>query len=316
MLIILIVLGLGLLVLGGELFVRGAVRIAERFGISPLLIGLTLVGFGTSTPELLTSLQAAFAGSPGIAIGNVIGSNIANILLILGLTALIAPIAVNPSAFRRDGMALAIASIVCVIAVLSGKIATLAGILLLAGLGLYLYTAFRMERKKLRIADVAQPGAEAERAIGASLPLNTLYAAGGLIITLIGARLLVHGAIDLARTLMVSETVIGLTIVVIGASLPELVTSLIAALRKQGDLAFGNIIGSNIFNILGILGATALIHPLVVPPDLARADIWVMLAATGLLFATTVTKWRISRVEGALMLAAYGAYCSWLLLSS
>lgn len=298
--------GFALLVAGGEGLVRGASALALRAGISPLLVGLTVVGFGTSAPEMLTSVQAALAGSPGIAVGNVVGSNIVNILLILGLAAVILPVPVGRAAFRRDGTAVVLATALGVAICLIGEVGRLSGLVLLAGLAAYLYIAWKGERDS---GGGAEPDLE-----GAGLsPLKAaLYVLAGLVALVVGASLLVDGAIELARGLGVSETVIGLTVVAVGTSLPELVTSVMAALKRQSDLAFGNVLGSNIFNILGILGVTALVSPLSAPPEILKLDVWVMSAATLALILVCVTSWRISRLEGALMMAVYAAYVAWL----
>ncbi|PYE83690.1 calcium/sodium antiporter [Pseudoroseicyclus aestuarii] len=301
--------GLVLLVAGGEALVRGASALASRLGVSPLLVGLTVVGFGTSTPELVTSLQAALSGSPGIAFGNVIGSNTANILLILGLAALLSPFAVERRAFLRDGPALALATLACLGVVLWGALSRPAGAVLVVGLILYLLYAYRSERG-LSAAEAA-PEQPAMR-----LSIAALWAVGGIALTVLGARLLVDASITLAALWGVPDEVIGLTVVAIGTSLPELVTTVVAALRRQGEIAFGNVVGSNLYNILGILGITALVRPIPVPPQIAALDIWVMLAATVALVAVCVSGWRATRGEGAVLLAAYGLYIGWLALGS
>jgi cation:H+ antiporter len=312
---LLIIAGLAALLFGGEMLVRGAVALAGALRISPMIIGLTVVGFGTSSPELLTSLQAAFAGSPGIAVGNVVGSNLGNILLILGITAVLAPITVHPAMLRRDGSVMAAASVLCLVAVLGGELGRIAGGGLFAALILYLVLTIWYERRH------QTPATELYLQEAETLPnLETKWSKGllifavGLAITLLGARLLVTGAISVATLLGLSESVIGLTIVAIGTSMPELVTSLIAARKGHGDVALGNVIGSNIFNILGILGVTSLVHPLTVPASIAQFDIWVMLAATGVLLFFARTGWRIGRREGIALLASYIAYIGWLLL--
>jgi cation:H+ antiporter len=300
--------GLLLLVVGGDGFVRGAVAIAKRLGLSPLLIGLTLVGFGTSTPELLTSVQAALAGSPGIAVGNVVGSNIANILLILGLAALIQPLRTTPAAFRRDGAMVLLAALACVGLALWGEIDRILGMALVAVLVGYVVHTYRQE---VRTTDASAEMHAAEAAIVPGprrLWLALAIAVLGLLATLVGAQLLVDGAIATARGFAVSETVIGLTIVAVGTSLPELVVSLVAAFRREADVAFGNIVGSNIYNALGILGVTALVRPLAVPAEIAAFDIWVMLAATLALLGFALTGWRVTRMEGGALLAAYALY--------
>ncbi len=305
------------LMLGGEMLVRGAVTVAERLKVPPLVIGLTLVGFGTSTPELVTSVEAALAGSPGIAVGNIVGSNIANILLILGLAALVSPIVVASAAFKRDGAVVLIATLMCVGAVLMGSMGRLAGGVFFLGLLAYLaYTLITERRNATAAARVYEAEAESLPAPTANLLLAALLFVAGLALTVLGAKFLVEGAISLAAGLGVSETVIGLTIVAVGTSLPELVTSLIAARKGESDVAFGNIVGSNIFNILGILGVTAIVQPLEVPVEIIRLDIWVMAAATLLMLAVAVSGWRISRREGAVMLAGYVAYLGWLALTA
>ncbi|SPJ26224.1 Inner membrane protein YrbG [Palleronia abyssalis] len=298
--------GLILLVAGGEGLVRGAVALAGRLGVSPLLIGLTVVGFGTSTPELVTSLQAAFADAPGIAVGNVVGSNIANILLILGVSAILAPVIVSRRAFQRDGGAMIAATVVVTGIVMTGALGRVGGAILLAGLVAYIWTAYRLDR--------AAPSPESAEIAAGDMALwkAALYALGGIALTVLGARFLVMSATELAGRLGVSDAVIGLTVVAVGTSLPELVTSVMAAIRKQGDIAFGNVLGSNIYNIAGILGITALVHPLEVPSEIAAFDIWVMCGATALLAVVATTAWRISRAEGGFLLLLYAAYIGWL----
>lgn len=310
-------LGLVLLLAGGDALVRGAVGIATRFRISPLLIGLTLVGFGTSTPELLTSVQAALAGAPGIAIGNVVGSNTANILLILGAAAVVFPLAASRTAFIRDGSAVLLSAAACVVVVLAGRLDRLSGVVLVALLvGYVLYTYLR--ERKGSDASASMHAAEASAATPAPsrLWLLILLAAGGLAATLLGAKLLVDSSIQLARAAGISETILGLTVVAVGTSLPELATSIVAAVRRQPDVAFGNIVGSNIYNVLGILGVTAIISPIPVPPEIASFDIWVMLGATVLMVAFAVTGWRLSRMEGGIFLVLYLGYVLYLATSA
>jgi cation:H+ antiporter len=301
--------GLVLLLGGGEALVKGSVAVASRLGVSPLLIGLTLVGFGTSTPELVASLQAVLVGAPGIAVGNVVGSNIANILLILGVAAVILPVATTKEAFRRDGTVLIGVSLLMVAVVLTGSIGRWTGAGFLALLAAYTVWTYLTERRAPD-ASAALHAAEAEAVAprGLSLPLALLLALGGIAAVLLGASLLVHAAIDIARAAGLSEAVIGLTLVAVGTSLPELATSAMAALRRQSDVAFGNIVGSNIFNVLGIAGTTAVVTPIAVPAEIVRLDIWVMLATALLLVVFAVTGWRVSRREGAVFLAAYAAY--------
>lgn len=304
--------GFLLLFAGGELFVRGSVAIARRTDISPLLIGLTLVGFGTSLPELFTSVQAALLGSPGIAIGNVVGSNTANVLLVLGLAVLIHPMRIGPRAFLRDGTVVFLVALIAVAVVLFGRLDRMVGAGLLVLLLAYIGLVFRQDRGARTVVPErgAAPGPELHPALAA------LFAGGGLAVTVLGASLLVAGSIALARLAGLSETVIGLTIVAIGTSLPEIVTALVAAYRRETQLAFGNVIGSNIFNVLGILGATALVQPISVPREIAYFDIWVMLAATAMLVRFSMSGWRLTRYEGAFLLLAYAVYAGYLFLTN
>ncbi len=301
---IFISLGLLGLLAGGTWLVQGAVGVAERLGLSPLLIGVVLVGFGTSTPELLTSVNAALAGVPDIAVGNVVGRNIANILLILGITALVRPAVLERRMILTDGGAMGLAALISVPILLSGVVGRLDGAILCAVLACYLVLRVRSgDAGDVPEADIAPP----------PLMRAALIFAAGLAITLLGAHLLVKGATDLALLFGISEAVIGVTIVAVGTSLPELVTSLIAARRRHSEMALGNILGSNIFNILGILGLTALIHPLEVDAGIAGFDQWVMLGATVALIAVGLGLGRLSRLTGALFLGAYAFYVGALL---
>lgn len=308
-----LILGLLLLVGGGEALVRGSVAVAGRLGVSPMLIGLTLVGFGTSTPELVTSLQAALVGAPGVAIGNVVGSNIANTLLIMGLSAVILPMATTKAAFRRDGPVLVAASLLMLAVVLTGSLDRWMGVVFLVLLTAYtVYTAVT-ERRMPGDAAAVVHAAEAEHVSnlpprGTGLGMGVALAAGGIVLVIVGSDQLVEAALVIARAAGLSEAVIGLTLVAVGTSLPELVTSVMAAIRRQADVAFGNVVGSNIFNILGITGVTAVVTPIAVPPEIAGFDIWVMLGTALLLVGFAITGWRVSRREGAVFLAGYGAY--------
>lgn len=311
MTILLLIGGIALLAIGGELLVRGSVGVARHMGVSPLLAGLTIVGFGTSAPELATSLQAAFAGSPGIAVGNVVGSNIANFLLIIGISAMIMPLAITRKAFKRDGLALMIATLACVGVVMFGFIDRWMGVVLLIALAGYIVWAFLSERDthdseavrhEQEEGDIASP----ETGIWALVAISI----GGIAAAVIGADFLVTAAVDLARGWGVSEAVIGLTVVAFGTSLPELVACVVAALRNHGDVALGNAVGSSIYNICAILGITAIVHPLEVPPEIMRLDIWVMLGVTVLLVVFLRTGWTFKRWEGAVFVALYAAYLS------
>lgn len=313
--VFLVIFGLIGLVLGGELLVRGAVSAAKSFGISPMVIGLTLVGFGTSSPELVTSLQAALSGSSGIAIGNVVGSNIGNVLLILGIAALIAPIEVDPKAFRRDGTVMTVATVLCLGAVLFGEIDRLIGAGFLVALVGYLGFTLWSEKRTGGTPAAAVYEHEAETVVGLETPFGAslIITIVGLAITIFSARFLVSGAVSIAQTAGLSETVIGLTIVAIGTSMPELVTSIIAVRKGEGAVALGNVLGSNIFNILGILGITVIVQPINVPSEIVRLDIWVLCATTLVLIAFARSGWTISRREGGLFVCAYVAYLTVLL---
>lgn len=295
-----LVIGLVGLFVGGEFLVRGAVGIARKFGLSPLVIGLTVVGFGTSAPELLVSVQAALGGTPAIAMGNVVGSNIANILLILGVAAVISPVALGFGPLRRDLGVMLAATLALWGMILGGYLGRIEGLILFAGLLGFLYTALRSGKVEVD-----------EKLVTADPPplwRAALIAVAGLAVLMISARLLITSATEIARAFGVTEAVIGLTIVAIGTSLPELATSVVAALRKQADIAVGNVVGSNIFNILGILGLTALIAPVPVDPRFAGVDMAVAFAAAaGLAFVSW--KWgRLGRPAGAGLLVAYAGY--------
>ena len=285
---------------GGEALVRGSLGVARRMAISPLLIGLTVVGFGTSTPELLVSVDAAWRGVPDIALGNIVGSNIANILLIIGLSALVWPIRVLGSTLRRDTAVMVLASLALAPVFAMGQMGRLPGLILATGLATYLVWAYR------------QPGEaapdDADMTPAASALVSILWIIGGLAALMVGARFLVDGAVAIARSYGISEAFIGLTIVAVGTSLPELATSLIAAFRRQSEIAIGNIVGSNIFNVLGILGVTALIAPITVASRFLTFDLPVMIAVSLVLTALLLSRPVIGRGVGAVMLAGYVAY--------
>lgn len=255
-----IVGGLVLLFLGGEALVRGSVGVARRFGISELVIGVTLVGFGTSVPELVTSLQAVSADAVGMSVGNVAGSNVANILLVLGVAALISPIITNPKALARDFSVMVAVTLVFCGLVYFDIFTREVGVALTALLLLYIAASFVLDTGE---SDAANMHAEEGELIETPdpLPIAALLAVGGIVGVIFGARLLVTGGINIAAQLGVSETLIGLTIVAFGTSLPELATVVVSAFRGKSDVALGTVLGSNIFNILGIIGVTAIVHP-------------------------------------------------------
>jgi cation:H+ antiporter len=313
--------GLAAIIYGAELLVRGAVRLAESAGVSPLLIGLTIVGFGTSTPELVTSVQGALAGSPGIAVGNIVGSNIINVLVILALAAMIAPLAVPPGAIRRDGALVIVSAMALTLVGFFWSLDRLTGAVFLAALAAYLIFAAREERRpdghtlafdKGEALAGADPGLRPHAAAAPSgaaqwlVPLG--LALGGLVLLVTGGRFFVGGSIELARIFGITEAVIGLTIVAAGTSMPELATTVLAALRRQADVAVGSILGSNIYNVLGIGGVTALISPTAVPAEIAAFDNLVMLAVCVVLLGMLYTGRRLDRIEGAALFAGYLVY--------
>lgn len=292
-------MGLFLLAFGGNIMVSGAVSLARRMGVSALLIGLTLVGFGTSTPELVTSLLAAFEKSDGIAVGNVVGSNIANILLVLGAAAVIHPVTIDVKSFRRDSLFLILSTAGLILTALFGQINRFSGALLVSVLIYYVIYSYRSEKQHTENIAFNKSDEPALKPL-----VKTI---SGIALTLVGAKLLVDSAIVLARFWGVSEAIIGLTIVAIGTSLPELATSVIASVRRQNDVAFGNVVGSNIYNALFILGLTAFFIPVTIQPQMMR-DIALMSVVTALLVGFAFIKRQISRRTGGLFLALYALY--------
>ncbi|ABS64086.1 Na+/Ca+ antiporter, CaCA family [Parvibaculum lavamentivorans DS-1] len=311
-----LVVGLVLLLGGAEFLVKGAASLATRLGVSPFLIGLTLVGFGTSAPELVASLEGAFQGYPGIAVGNVVGSNIANILLILGIAGLIFPMTVDRGALKRDGSMMLGAAAIMMGACLYGVLSREVGLGFLALLSVYLIYTYRADRR-LQDGTAKLHAGEAEFLTSTgpktSLLVEIVMALGGLVALVTGASLLVDAAVEIATRHGVSDSVIGLTLVAVGTSLPEVATSVLAAFRRQSDIAIGNVVGSNIFNVLGIAGMVAVVKPVPVPADIAGFDIWVMGAASLLFLVFAWTGSRIGRVEALLLLGGYGAYVTVLL---
>lgn len=289
--------GLAGLILGGEFLVRGAVGIAQRFHVPPLVIGLTIVGFGTSTPELLVSVQAALGGVPALALGNVVGSNIANVLLILGLSAMIVPVVLNLVKLKRDFVFMLGATLALCVVLLDGVVSRIEGGLLVVSLIVYLWICLTSAREIPETATRVRP-------VWQSVALLAV----GFVGLLIGANALVASATQMARAFGVSEAVIGLTIVAIGTSLPEMATGVLAAIRKHPEIAIGNVLGSNIFNILGILGITAAITPVPVDSDFSALDIGLAAAAAFALLAFAAFPGRIGRIAGAGLLGTYGGY--------
>ena len=317
---LLLSLGLVLLIAGGDLFVRGAVRIAERLRLSPMLIGLTVVGMGTSMPELAASVKASLAGSPGIAIGNIVGSNIANSLLILGIATLIAPIEVKTRALWRDGGVGTVSVLALLAAGATVGLSREVGIAFLIAIGGYVYFAFRQERAgashcaahdRAVAMENIDPALVPHEQPGGRLSIAILLFLAGLALIVGGGTLLVDAAIAMAEALGVSEEIIGLTIVAVGTSFPELVTSAVAAFRKQGDIALGNVLGSNIYNILFIGGVTGAVRPTAVPESIMAFDLWFLVAVSVVVMLFALSGGRLSRKEGLALVAVYFAYSAY-----
>lgn len=295
---------------GAEAFVRAAASIAARLGVPALIIGLTIVAWGTSAPELVVSTIAAWNDQGGIAVGNVVGSNIFNVAAILGLAALVYPMRVHVQLIRLDIPIMIGVSMLLAALLLDGAVSRLDAAIFLVGMAAYTIFAFR--------SGAAHPPPEVEQEFAQGNPpahrhlaLDAALFVGGLLMLVGGSRALVTGAVSIAQSLGVSETVIGLTIVAAGTSLPELATSTVAAIRKQPDIAVGNVVGSNIFNVLGILGIAGLVAPMEAP-DLSRVDLGAMLAFAVLLFPLARSGFVVKRWEGAVLLAGYGLYL-WLM---
>jgi cation:H+ antiporter len=297
--------GVGLLYVGGEGLVHGGVGLGKRLGLSPLVIGLTIVSCGTSSPELAASLAAVLAGAPAIAVGNVIGSNIANLSLVLGITAMVWPLTGSARFLGRD-VAVMLGASLGLFALFEDDLVTRGeSVLLLAAMALYIYLLLGRSEAAPEFLEEVEAAAPPARG-GAWLSLVLILAGTGLLI--LGAKLLVTGAVGVARALGVSERVVGLSMVAFGTSLPELAASLVAAVRHHSDIVFGNLIGSNIFNILLILGGTAAVQPVNAPWAELRVDLLVMLAIAAVAPMLLVSGQRITRWEGALLALGYLAY--------
>jgi cation:H+ antiporter len=304
-----VAIGFVLLLGGAEFLVRGAVHVAMKLGLSTLLIGMTVVAFGTSAPEFVVSLNAALDDAPGIALGNVIGSNIANIFLILGTTALLAPVVVDTRAVIRDGLMLTGATVLFTWLCLSGTIQQWAGgFMVLVLLGYFLRSYLKERADGAASAHLHEREAEEFQDVQMSTLVAWISLIGGLIALSLGADQLVTGASAIARGFGVSEEVIGLTLIAFGTSLPELAASVVAGRRGHTDVAIGNVIGSNLFNILGVVGGVSIIVPLAVPEQMVRFDLWVMLAATLIVLAYLALGARLGRREGLFFVVAYGLY--------
>ena len=304
--IFLLMIGLGALTFGAEGLVRGSASLAIRLGLTPLIIGLTVVAFGTSMPELVVSFGAALADKGDLAIGNVVGSNIFNIGIILGMSALVCPIKVNVQVIKLDVPVMIFTALVCLLLVSLDGISRIAGLFLFSGIVVYtVFNVWWAKRQK-------KPEIEAEFQEGIPGVLKTiyfdlLYIAGGLLLLIAGSKMLVYSASDIARIIGISEAVIALTVIAAGTSMPELATSVVAALRRQPDIAVGNVVGSNIFNVLSILGLSSMAKPLK-SVGITDLDLWTMVAFSVVLLPLLYTGLKIQRWKGALLLIGYGVY--------
>ena len=297
--------GLILLFIGAEGLIRGSSNLAIKIGITPLVVGLTVVAFGTSAPELVVSLKAALIGNSSIALGNVIGSNIANIALILGVGALIRPLDVHANVIMREIPIMIGISILLIILLLDGELGLIDGIIFVAGIVVYTIVNIILARKEKNPEVDAEFKEGLESKLG--VPISIVFMIVGLGLLILGANLFVQSAIAIAKLFYLSDAVIGLTIVAVGTSLPELITSIVAAYKKEADIAIGNVVGSNIFNILSILGITAIIIP-ISSAGISYVDLGIMLIAAIILFPLSRTGFSITRWEGAILLAGYVIY--------
>ncbi len=307
--IIAVILGFGLLVWGADRFVHGASATARNLGISPLIIGLTIVGFGTSAPEILVSIVASLEGNPGLAVGNALGSNITNIGMVLGITALITPLVVKSEILRREYPAMFAVMLLALALIIDGTLSRMDGIILLLGLCLMIYWMVTMGLQKNRADPMEDEYAQEIPLISTKIALLWLLA--GFMVLLFSSRILVWGSINIAHELGVSDLVIGLTIVAIGTSLPELAASVMSALKKEPDIAIGNVIGSNMFNLLAVLGIPAVIAPITLDAGILTRDFPFMIGLSIALFIMAYGfrgNGRINRIEGGLLLLAYIAY--------
>ncbi|MCA8883652.1 MAG: calcium/sodium antiporter [Rhodobacteraceae bacterium] len=309
-------LGLIILLLAGDALVKGAVNLALRLGIPALIVSLTVVAFGTSAPELLISISAVLDHAPGIALGNVVGSNTANILLVLGVPAMIKALHTAECDTRHSYLMMIAASVLFIAACFTGPITWIHGVVLLAGLAAMLMDQARRARAHRReeACDMAED--DELEGLDPELPgwrIGMLLVLG-LVGLPLGADLLVESGVNIARRFGVTETVIGLTLIAAGTSLPELATTVMAALRNKADVALGNVIGSNLFNLLGIIGVASLFGHIPVDPAFLQLDLWVMLAASLALAPFVFLKWNLNRGFGALLCAAYLAYLTVLLM--
>lgn len=309
--LLLLIIGLVILYYGAEFLIKGAVSAATLFGVTPLAIGLTVVAFGTSAPELTVSISAVISGSGDISAANVIGSNIFNIAVILGMTALIYPVRITWQLIRVDLPIMIAVTLLAAVCLRNSELSRWEGLLLVAGI--ITYTGWTLKQSSKNSKDQQLAKEQSPTVKTHTLPLSIAFVIGGLLMLVAGAKCFVNGATSLARMWNISEAIIGLTIVSVGTSLPELATSMVAAFRKQSDIAVGNIVGSNIFNILGILGSTALIHPYSAS-GIKHTDLLMMILIAVLSLPLMWTKFTLNRIEGAVLLAIYSFYMYFLWL--
>jgi cation:H+ antiporter len=313
-----VIAGLVLLIWGADRFVHGAAATARNLGVAPLLVGLTVVAFATSAPEILVSVVASMRGEPGLAIGNAIGSNIVNVGLVLGCVAIVRPIQLRSATLRREMPALLAVTLLTVSLFLDSFLSRVDGLVMLTGLIIVMIWLARLGFRSAP-SDPIKAEYEAEIPENVSMPMALFWLAFGLGTLLLGAQLLVDGSIEIARILGVSEVVIGILLVAFGTSLPELAVSLVSAMKSEYGLAIGNIVGSNIFNLLAVIGIAATVHPAALAPSVLSLHIFVMVAFTLVLFAMTYDydgKSELSRIEGAALLAAFIAYDSYVVLQN
>ena len=297
-------LGLLLLLISGDFLVKGAIQLSNTLGVSALLVSLTVVAFGTSAPELIVAIKATLSGSPGLAMGNVVGSNIANILLVLGLPTLIMGLKKNIADTKRSFGFMIAASVLFIMFGMSGSFSWIYGVVLLSLLAFFLFDTFRQNSKKTLNSEIL----ESQQKISHSWWTITLFLILGVIGLPLGADLLVTNASALAKGYGVSDAIVGLTLVAIGTSLPELATTFIAFVRKKAEVVLGNLIGSNIFNLLAIIGITSLIFPVPVDPIFIKFDFWIMLGASILIAPFILLNIQFNRLSGFLFVALYISY--------
>lgn len=318
--ILLVVAGLAVLVVGAEVMVRGATRLAARLGISPIVVGLTIISIGTSVPELAVGIDAGLRGAGALAVGNIAGTNIVNLLLILGLSAAIRPLLLQKQTLRVDLPMMAIAAVALWLMAIGGALSSFEGVLLLLGAVTYILVIIRVSQRgaaKLVTEKARGHAAKALPRTPATVAIDLVWVIAGIAVIVLGADWLVDGAVAMAQALAVSDALIGLTIVAIGTSAPELVTTVVSTIRGQRDLAVGNLIGSSVFNITFILGATMVVVPggLPVTPELVWVDLPLMAAVTLVCVPVFLSGRRVSRLEGALFVVAYLVYLTYLIVA-